>query len=1168
MWLGRILYRYPIENIRGFVSAWNRSPASVDDSPRIGPLMLPFYIAAIKRTQEDWSDWHFNELMRAIAAHQNRKSRATVRALIEKLLMQPLNLSRRKEVISSAKKFGDAGAGKLEGKYFDALLNDYFIRPIANRTNNNDAVDITFHQPKYLRKLRNYYLKHTMTFDVEEFFLGRVKQYSGWPGYDIMAPAVEQGRKRNEYRQGLLRKCMEMRPLSDDKLLPILQARLETDAQAKFQSDPSRNRWGSCIDASLYWINGDEATIKARAALMLAAAEKNKKFSRIVLEVLNYKFEKNFNSLKKWESWWSIYTRPAASPFGYKQYRISYDVKLDGTYTALVETVMSVETEFGIQIAQHYLLASGEGIKNGKKEVDILTAYTLKENGKKIEAIRLNPQDEKLPGAGGIMQMPADDQAKMVAFQDVAVGDDLIFSYKVIRKVAVSPGNVSLTQILSEGESVVSLSAPATMNLRIEAAGIKAVKATEIGGVKNWVWKYQGKKAGDLQTRKPVPFKGFPIIHISSFKDQAAETAASMPKSPLLKDQATETTPSIPKQLTPEERFAEWRKDAGYGKADAQFQVGYAYDVGIGVTKDAAKAIEWFEKSAAQGYSRAQLMLGQDYFFGKWGKREIAKGAEWYQKAVSQAGVQGDPAVETRIGLEFEKGKEVPKDAVKAVEWYQRAAAQGYGLAQFYLSLMYENGNGVAKDAAKAEEWFQKAAAHGRDDGIDGLNTYPYLSLDPAKSMEWFKRDAERGNANAQVQVGFAYDFGIGVTKDSAKAFEWYQKAVSQAGVKFDPAVETRIGLEFEKGKEVPRDAVKAVEWYQRAAAQGYGLAQFYLSLMYEKGNGVAKDAAKAEEWFQKAAAYGWEKDKDGLNKFTTLSPDRDKSVEWFKRGAERGNADAQYRLGEIYGSWMHEIYGYGNGVDNDNDKAFEWYRKAAEQGHVKAQYSMGEMYRHGNGVAADADKAVEWFQKSAAHADAQMQKHIKETIEEMYEQGEVSTRNGAASQRLSPDSDIRLITATSIGPVKLGMRLHEAKNALPATAKFARTENAEGLALISVEIGNEDLMILYAGEEHFDSPIDWSRRIENIETFDPECHTAEGVHPYSLVRDIEKVYGKTKRIMVSEIESREYIDFEKQPKHFLIRSDYIGIFPTDNSRITTKFKPEGAILSIAISSN
>jgi len=281
------------------------------------------------------------------------------------------------------------------------------------------------------------------------------------------------------------------------------------------------------------------------------------------------------------------------------------------------------------------------------------------------------------------------------------------------------------------------------------------------------------------------------------------------------------------------------------------------------------------------------------------------------------------------------------------------------------------------------------------------------------------------------------------------------------------------------------------------------------------------------------------------------------------------GNADAQYRLGEIYEIGMHEIYGYGSGVDNDYDEAFAWYQKAAMQGHALAQYSLGKMYRHGRGVAADADMAIEWFQKAAQHTDVQMQKTIKAAIDETYAEGEVSGENTSAPDGSSPNSDIHLISATRIGPVRIGMRLSEVKKVLPATAKFERATDGEGRALVEVKLGDEELMVLFAKEVYQDSPIDWSKRIEYIETFDHACHTADGVHPASLVRDVEKVWGKVTQIMVSEIESREYITFEKGTDKCdcLVRSNYIGIYPSDHSRFTTSYQPNGELLSIQISS-
>jgi hypothetical protein len=67
---------------------------------------------------------------------------------------------------------------------------------------------------------------------------------------------------------------------------------------------------------------------------------------------------------------------------------------------------------------------------------------------------------------------------------------------------------------------------------------------------------------------------------------------------------------------------------------------------------------------------------------------------------------------------------------------------------------------------------------------------------------------------------------------------------------------------------------------------------------------------------------------------------------------AENGDADAQYRLGQIYAS--------GEGVPEDDTKAFKWFKKAAEQGYAIAQNNLGNAYRHGRGVSYDYKEAVD----------------------------------------------------------------------------------------------------------------------------------------------------------------------------------------------------------------
>lgn len=80
------------------------------------------------------------------------------------------------------------------------------------------------------------------------------------------------------------------------------------------------------------------------------------------------------------------------------------------------------------------------------------------------------------------------------------------------------------------------------------------------------------------------------------------------------------------------------------------------------------------------------------------------------------------------------------------------------------------------------------------------------------------------------------------------------------------------------------------------------------------------------------------------------------------REAAERGNADAQYHLGEMYFS--------GDGVARDEEAAARWYRRAAEQDHTKAQFFMGTLHRYGWGVQQDCWEAQRWWQRAADLGD------------------------------------------------------------------------------------------------------------------------------------------------------------------------------------------------------
>ncbi len=135
------------------------------------------------------------------------------------------------------------------------------------------------------------------------------------------------------------------------------------------------------------------------------------------------------------------------------------------------------------------------------------------------------------------------------------------------------------------------------------------------------------------------------------------------------------------------------------------------------------------------------------------------------------------------------------------------------------------------------------------------------------------------------------------------------------------------------------------------------------------------------------------------------------------------------------------------------------------------------------------------------------------------------------------PLSPTHLITKNSAGPVRLGMTVAQAPKALPKQ-KFARTADGEGLALIEVKSGQILEMILYAGEDNAESPINEQDKVQAISVFGEKYRTAEGVHPGMPLREVEKKYGKLTGISMSEIEMREYAEFPKKPASLLLKVD------------------------------
>ena len=109
-----------------------------------------------------------------------------------------------------------------------------------------------------------------------------------------------------------------------------------------------------------------------------------------------------------------------------------------------------------------------------------------------------------------------------------------------------------------------------------------------------------------------------------------------------------------------------------------------------------------------------------------------------------------------------------------------------------------------------------------------------------------FGKDRDPEDAQAQFDMGVAYESGRDLPQDYKKAASCYRMAAAQG----HPDAQNNLGWLYENGKGVPQDYSAAVLWYREAAAQGNADAQFNLGVLYYNGRGVMRDLVQAHMWF------------------------------------------------------------------------------------------------------------------------------------------------------------------------------------------------------------------------------------------------------------------------------------------------------------------------------
>ena len=181
------------------------------------------------------------------------------------------------------------------------------------------------------------------------------------------------------------------------------------------------------------------------------------------------------------------------------------------------------------------------------------------------------------------------------------------------------------------------------------------------------------------------------------------------------------------------------------------------------------------------------------------------------------------------------------------VRLYALAAEAGHDDAQAELAYLYMTGIGVPRSDEAAAYWYQRGAINGSHFARLALGAMYAVGRGVPQSDEaavyWFAQ------ANQQRFVADVYACGFGVEQDLPLARKLYQELAEKG----DPDAQFQLGTMHSNACGVPLDDTEAAKWYGAAAHSGHPEAQIALSQVTLQGLGVAPNPMMAYHWAETA---------------------------------------------------------------------------------------------------------------------------------------------------------------------------------------------------------------------------------------------------------------------------------------------------------------------------
>lgn len=223
--------------------------------------------------------------------------------------------------------------------------------------------------------------------------------------------------------------------------------------------------------------------------------------------------------------------KPLELQYRYGHYYMSFVVQQDGTAVESREWSVTVLKETAVEWAKQATVS----YSTSAQKAEVVEAYTKKADGRRLDVSKDNYQVQINRGRGKDSPVYSDTTTLTVIFPDVAVGDTVVLSYRLIQTEPLFPGHFSMAQTFFKGTAYddmrVRFDYPASLWVQYGARGMTEKAKDGKGGRKIVEWTYANPRPVKSQRRNysvydPDKETGYAFSTFRSYTEIAAAYGA------------------------------------------------------------------------------------------------------------------------------------------------------------------------------------------------------------------------------------------------------------------------------------------------------------------------------------------------------------------------------------------------------------------------------------------------------------------------------------------------------------------------------------------------------------------------------------------------------------------------------------------------------------------